>query len=508
MKQSQTTEEDEITIDVAALLRQLVRHIPLLIAAAVVCGLFAWGYTTLFVPKQYTATTSMYVRNNSNALDAVDQADLAASKSLTNTYIVILQNTTVIRQVSEKLASQYETEKISAALGGEDAVDALKKCVSMAADGDTEVLNISACTRDPEISAAICDSYVSVAPDFLVRIIGAGTVEAIGAAEIPAAPSSPNVIKSTGIGAAVGLFLAVCVVLARVFLDRSIKSETDLQQFPFPFLGEIPLNTTKKQTHRWPHKRKVPPEDPSAQIALTAALPFYISESYRAMRTSLTYAIATKEHAVIAVTSANASEGKSTVLANLACVQAMTEKKVLLIDADLRKPVQHRYMQLENRIGLSEVLAKVASVSEAVHKNVAKNMDVLTAGACPPNPSELLASSAMQELLRNAEKQYDYVFVDTPPVNVVSDCLGLSELLGGFIFVVHCGTTSREDAAAALQSISMTNASVLGIVLNGTESLRSGYGKYHKYGAYAQKYAAYAVPQESEHIEQQEAAEK
>ncbi|WP_295216893.1 polysaccharide biosynthesis tyrosine autokinase [Ruminococcus sp.] len=479
-------ENEEITIDIMELLRVFLHRIPLILAAAILCGSIGFGYASFFLPKEYTSSTYMYVKNNNQEKEAIDQQDLAASKSLIDTYIVILQNHVVVREVGNHLMEQYGETQVSSCFSVTDGAispDELKNCVTMQSDGNTEVLKISATTKDPEISAAICDIYAEVAPSFLIRIVGAGSVEIIGAAEISAAPSAPDIPKITLIAAFCGFALTCIVIFLFHFLDTHVRSETDFQQLDVPYLGEIPniLDTPRKK-----QRYRAAITGDTDRIALHNTLPFHIVEAYRAIRNNLTFSLATKSHRILAVTSANASEGKSTVLANLAYIQAMTEKKVLLIDADLRRPVQHQYLKLTNTLGLSEVLARTCSFDEAIHRNVAPNLDVLTAGTCPPNPSELLSSSIMGQLLSQAEQDYDYVMLDAPPVNVVSDILGLSSEIGGIILIAKYGFTTRDDVRDALRNISMTDTSVLGIVMNHVKCPSSGYGsgKYKKYSCY------------------------
>ena len=197
------------------------------------------------------------------------------------------------------------------------------------------------------------------------------------------------------------------------------------------------------------------------------------------------FALAPQEHKIVAVTSPNAADGKSLTAANIAMAMAMMNKKVLFIDADLRKPVQHQRLKLENKVGLSEVLGHMTTWQVARHLAPLPNMDVLTAGTCPPTPSDLLASPAMKKLLEEAEQQYDYIIIDTPPVNVVSDALGLSDCIGGILMVARYYVTTTKELETALQAISVTGATVLGLVLTEVDFKQGGYyKKYYKKGSY------------------------
>ena len=163
-----------------------------------------------------------------------------------------------------------------------------------------------------------------------------------------------------------------------------------------------------------------------------------ISEAYRAVRTNLQFAGADKQLKCISFTSSTPSEGKSTTISNIALAMAQDGKKVLLIDADMRKPVQHRIFGLFNK-GLSNCIAMNMPLDEAIQPSDHPNLDILASGPVPPNPSELLGSQKMDELLRQVKHIYDYVLVDMPPVLAVTDAAVLSQKVDGIVFVIKSG---------------------------------------------------------------------
>lgn len=484
--------EGETEIDLWKLFQALLRRLPIILFVTVCFGAIGFSYAKYYLPLQYTASTYMYVKNGDNAEEknAINQQDLMASKSLVETYIVILKNDTVVKQVGMELVSKFGVSEIAKCFtvkNGMVSVSELKNSIAMAADGDTEVLKISAQTKDPNVSAEICDIYAEVAPVFLMRIIGAGSVEVIGDAEVPQSPSAPDVKKITMIAALAGLVLSAGIVVLIYLLDRTIKSEEDIRSFSLAYLGEVPelVEARSGKKKRWKKKNKQ--SAMQGMLLCASDLPFPFSEAYRSIRTNLMFSLAPQAHKIVAVTSPNASEGKSLTAANVAMALAMMEKKVLFIDADLRKPVQHQRLRLKNLVGLSEVLGQMATWREARHINILPNMDVLTAGTCPPNPSELLASSAMRELLTEAEQQYDYIIIDTPPVNVVSDVLGMASCIGGILLVARYRVTTTKEVDTALQAISVTGTSILGMVLTEVDFKQGGY--YKKY--YKKDYKSY-----------------
>lgn len=214
---------------------------------------------------------------------------------------------------------------------------------------------------------------------------------------------------------------------------------------------------------------------------------FYTREAYKTLRTNVTFSLATEGCKVISVTSAMASEGKSITILNLAISFAEAGERVLLIDGDLRRPNQSRLLNLRPRPGLVNVLVRMAPAVEAIRPAVRRGLDVLLSGDIPPNPSELLGSDRMVELLEQLKPRYDYIFIDTPPVNVVADASIVSKYVDGVLFVVRQRESEKDPVLTAVSQLEFANAKLLGFVLNGARldgMGRYGYGKYKKYKKY------------------------
>jgi capsular exopolysaccharide synthesis family protein len=205
-----------------------------------------------------------------------------------------------------------------------------------------------------------------------------------------------------------------------------------------------------------------------------------ISEAYRAIRTNLHFAGADKAIKTVVFTSAIPSEGKSTTGINLAIVMGQDHKRVLLIDADLRRPVLHRCFGLENR-GLSNCFADNLSLKDVIQHDIAQNLDVVTSGPVPPNPAELLGSAKMQELLKEAEAEYDYVFLDMPPILVVTDAAVLGSQTDGVILVVGSGDISPDEGRQAKALLEKAHVNILGVILNKVPQKRQGNYYYYYY---------------------------
>ncbi len=205
-----------------------------------------------------------------------------------------------------------------------------------------------------------------------------------------------------------------------------------------------------------------------------------IAEQFRTIRTNIQFSSVDEALQTIIVTSSGPGEGKSTNTANLAVVFAQQGKRVLLIDADLRKPTVHYTFRTENHVGLSNVLTRQLTLEEAISTTAQEKLWVLSSGPIPPNPSELLGSKNMQVLLEQAKEEYDVIVIDTPPVLAVTDAQILANLADGVVLVVSSGKTERDSAKKAKELLESAKAKILGVVLNNKKAEESHY--YYYYG--------------------------
>lgn len=214
------------------------------------------------------------------------------------------------------------------------------------------------------------------------------------------------------------------------------------------------------------------------------------AEAYRVIRTGIQFAQAGKELQTIALTSCTPNEGKSTTIANLAVVLTQAGKSVLLIDCDMRNPTVHNNFNLSNKVGLSSCISMGTALSDAVQKTSIEGLYALTGGVIPPNPSELLGSEQMKNVLQRAKEQYDYVLIDTPPVMPVTDALIVSRFVDGMILVIASAEIKVEMARDVKNQLVNAGANILGVVLNKVRSEHHGYGYgyYYYYGNDGEKH--------------------
>lgn len=204
------------------------------------------------------------------------------------------------------------------------------------------------------------------------------------------------------------------------------------------------------------------------------------AEAYRLTRTSISFSSVDQKLSSLLITSPGPGEGKSTTTANLAVTFAQEGRNVLIIDCDLRRPLQHRIFGMLNYQGLTNVLVTEISLQEAVQETTEPRVHLLTSGPLPPNPAELVGSNSLKRLLQEAKSSYDLLILDSPPVTMVTDATILASFLDGTILVITAGKTTRDMAQKAKKILTGVNAKILGVILNKVSS-KSGDYYYHYY---------------------------
>lgn len=464
------------TISVKDLISLLISKIWIIIAVTLCGGIIAFCVSKFLIPLEYSSHISMYVQSYTEISDSADDYnDISKSKQLINTYIQVMKDDTVMESVGEVLVAEFDESAISESFSMSDGKikpSSLASAISITTVTDTSAVYIEATTKNPELSAAICNELCSQANKFTTEAIGIGEIKSIDTAKVYYTPVAPNIPKNTLIGLGVGFVLIVAIIFLIDFFDTTVKNSDSLSKtYNKPIIGEIQQFDVDSKSKTEQH------------VKLTdESVPFHVVESYKAIRTNIAFALSTYDNKIIAVSSANPAEGKSTTAANIVIAEAQGGKKVLLIDADMRKPVQHKIFGLVNKRGLSSVISKMCKADDCIHKNVMENLDVMTAGPIPPNPSELLSSEASKKMFEELNEKYSMIIVDLPPVCVVSDAATLSNDVAGLIMVVQYGKTSFDDVTDANKRMELAQMNILGYVLNDIKTKgHSGYYSKYKY---------------------------
>lgn len=490
------------------LLALLLSKIWFIIICTIVVGAASFVASKFIMQPKYESYTTMYVKNQSSfGTDTnnnnVDLNDLNASKSLVSTYIAVLKSNKVMNEVGNRILDYFEEDDLKQVFTireGKIDTDQIKACYSMSAVDQTEVMKITANTANPELSAKMCEIIGDIAPDFLIKVVGAGSVEIVDEPDVNHKPVSPNVSKLTLLGLVGGFFIAFFIVLLIDFFDDTVKESEQLsKKYSKAIFGEIDSMTVEKSRK----KRKKDTHSNGGRYLLTEKdIPFSVTETFKSIRSNIIFSLGTSDKKVVAISSPNPSDGKSTTAANIAIAFAQTESSVLLIDADMRKPVQHKTFKVKNDEGLSTLIIGKSSVAKSVKSNVIKGLDLLPSGPMPPNPSELLSSEQFKKLLEKLAKDYDYIIIDTPPVNVVSDAMVMKDSINGILLVLRYGITTYADLNNSMKQIELADASLFGFIMNEVKHNHSGayynYKYKYKYKDYGYGYGYGHRPQKDE----------
>ncbi|MBR3739828.1 MAG: polysaccharide biosynthesis tyrosine autokinase [Clostridia bacterium] len=450
-----------LNIDIVKLTKYLLKYCWLIL----LCAAVGFGYMYLRATKNaivtYTASGTMYIYNgNPNVVNYgyTSSSDLTSAVKLLDTYTVVIRSNKVLDVVSERLAQDYPyitPQYIAATL-------------SMGSIAETGVVSVRCTAVDPQLATDICNTVMDVAPAEIKRVVSAGSIEIIDYATVPTEPNASSPMKQSLIGAAAGAAAAAAVLSLLFLLYRKVRDTEELtEQYTLPVLASI-------------RRDKKDSEDPETFL-LNKSSPMDQVEMYAKLRMNMMYTLVGKEKHSILVTSAISGEGKSTIAANLAVSIAMSGRKVLLVDADMRRGCQSRIFKYSKTLpGLSDVLLKSCTWKSSLVKTNLNNMDVLPAGSLPPNPTELLDSSAMRALLPKLELAYDMVVIDVPPVNIVTDAFVLSPIVAGGIFIVRQRYSDHREIHKALEQAEMSGLNLLGFVFYGEKAEQGGHYQYYK----------------------------
>ncbi|MCM3661331.1 polysaccharide biosynthesis tyrosine autokinase [Georgenia satyanarayanai] len=417
----------------------------LTIVGVALLTLAATAVGTLLATPQYTSSTRIFF-----AVQAGESvSDLAQGSTFTEkqmaSYAEVARSPIVLEPVAERL----NLEGNAAAVGSS---------LSVAVAADTTILQISATDEDPvlarDMANAVADQLATtvggLSPE---RPDGTEAVRATMLSEAQAAssPSSPQVSRNLILGLALGLMLGGALALLREVLDTKVRDNSDIAAVT----DVTPLATVPFEDSGTSHP--VFMHDDSMGLR---------AEAIRRLRTNLQFVDFQDRPSSIVVTSSVPGEGKTTASINLAASLADAGARVILVDADLRRPSVAKYLGFEGRVGLTTVLIGRAKVEDVAQPWQGSSLDVLPSGQVPPNPSELLGSRAMSQLLADLAATYDVIVIDSPPLLPVTDAAILSKMAGGTLLVAGADRLQKQQLRASLESLEQVDAHVLGIVLN------------------------------------------
>jgi len=471
----------------------------ILLRRFVLIAIFTFGgiciffvYSKFIVNPTYEASVQMYVNSNDTTYTA-DLSELNYAQKVVTTYINFLQTKVFYQQVVDESKLNYTSTQ-------------LKNMTNINAIDNTEIFEISVSSQNPSDAYELVLAAQKIAPVLIKSIKESAQISVVDPPGLPTAPSSPNIPVNTLTGGMIGFVLSIMISLLLEIFDTKVKNQDDLsKRYHIPILGTIPnfnVNIKRKneifsslQIQNFKLWKKIvtflakagrknggkiePKKVVFADVMQKKVMQndfnknknknteFAITEAYKSLRSNLNFTLRFDGCKKIVISSSVPEDGKSTTVTNIGISIAQAGIKVLLLDCDLRKGRLHRLFNIQFRPGISDVLSSTMDVKKAIYKTSYENLFVMPTGTIPPNPSELLASIQMEELLNKLCNEYEYIIIDTPPVKVVSDALNLVKIVDGVLIVVREGVTSHPCVATAVEKYQFLNANILGFVLNG-----------------------------------------
>ncbi len=496
----------------------LRRRMPLILLCFVLAAGAAFAVSNRQT-KKYTATASLVFNNNQLSqqvagLQAVGNGGSQAPQQQTNLKLAQLGD------MAEKTAGLLAGTKTATPLARELTKDKVTEDVSVSAQGESNIVDVAATATSSALAAEIANTYTTVfvkeqqssnhayyssalklvekqlrtlSPKQRVGTAGLalqdraqslgvlaelknGNVEVAQAATVPTSPSSPKTSRNTALGGVLGLLLGLGLAFLLERLDRRIREPKDLEGiYGLPLLGVVPESSALARSGRagsGTEKQKQNKQLPAGE-----------AEAFHLIRAHLRYFNVDRELRTLMVASAAPGDGKTTVARHLAAAAARMGSRVLLLEADLRRPTIAQQLDVQSGPGVSDVLIGAVSLSEATQMidldpasddGGGRMLDVLVAGAAlPPNPGELIESHAMEGLLEQAKAEYDLVVIDTPPLTAVSDAFPLLGKVDGVIIVGRVGRNRRDVAQRLHETLMGAGAPLLGVIANGFKARRN-----------------------------------
>ncbi|MDQ0145989.1 capsular exopolysaccharide synthesis family protein [Pseudarthrobacter niigatensis] len=393
----------------------------------------------------YTAETQLFVAIQSSGSVQELQQGNNFSQARVQSYVKTVASPVVLQPAIDSLGLTQSAEELA-------------KNVEASTDLNTVLINIKVSDGSPvqaaAIAQAVSNSLVN-AVETLEKPAAGGTspvrLSVIKPAAAPTSPATPNTRLNLILGLVIGLTAGLAAAVLRTTLDNRIRGEADLRRVTdAPLLGGIAFDP---DANKKPLLTQVPTQSSRA-------------ESFRQLRTNLQFANVSRHAKTVLVTSSLPGEGKSTTATNLAIALTQAGQSVCLIDADLRRPMVNQYLGLERNAGLTTALVGSADVEDLLEPWGEDNLFVLTSGEIPPNPSELLGSEAMKQLLERLESTFDTVVIDAPPLLPVTDAAVLAQYVGGVVVVVGSKKLRHQDLEKTITSLQMVGAKILGVVMN------------------------------------------
>lgn len=380
---------------------------------------------------------------------------------------------TEVNRVINSLKNEYEVS-----LAKEKSLkDALSQQKQESLNLNKKAIEYSVLRREAESAREMYDLLIKRFKETsLTEDMKTGNIRIIDRAEVPQSAVKPRKKLNILLAMIVGLTLGIGLAFLFEYLDNTIKTPEEIKRYlDIPYLGPVPAISMNGREDG--HKDHSPELEAAHSPKSTA------SEAYRGIRTNILFSSADTEPQVLLVSSAGPQEGKTMTSANLAITMAQAGSRVALIDCDLRRPKVHKIFNMSREQGMSNILVGKLEVNEALQQAAIPNLFVIPSGPVPPNPSEILGSSRMQDLIAGLRQNFDRVLIDSPPITAVTDAAVLTRSIDGAVLVIRSNDKSRELVRESLGKLRSVDAPILGAVLNGVDTSKNSY-YYYQYSYY------------------------
>ena len=497
MNEKEKQQNEEIEIDVGRLFRAVMDRAWLIAVVAVLCAVLTFAWTFFLVTPQYESAAMFYVNNNSfsvgDASLSISSGDLVTSRNLVDSYIVILNTRETLNDVIDYASAERSVSEVRSMISAESV-------------NETEIFQVTITSPDPNEAEALANAIAYILPKRIGTIIDGTSAKVVDAAVVPSSPSSPSYTKNTIVGFLLGFVLTIGVVALREMFDITIRSEEDVTQAcSHPILASIPDMTAhskgssyygygQKRSKKSGAYEGSSPANKRHEL-MGAGIGFAATEAYKLLRTKIQFSFADENNCrVIGVSSALSGEGKSLTTVNLAYTLSQLDKKVILVDCDMRRPTLAEKLSINKKPGLSSYLTSQCSLEELVQdcnlRGATDAFHVIAAGQNPPNPVELLSSEKMRKALELMRERYDYIILDLPPVGEVTDAMAVANVTDGMLLVVRQNYCDRLVLSDAARQFDFIETKILGLVFNCTNEHGGGYYRkgYYRKGYYRKGY--------------------
>ena len=426
------------------------------LATTAIAAIFTWTAT-----PQYASSARMFVSTQGTSDDA-SQANQGGQFSLQR-----------VKSYADLLTGQEIARRVIDSLDLDESPSALADQISASSKLDTVILSVTVTDPDPDRARILADAVAQVFVSYVAELEtppgkDEATIKAtvVDPASLGSNPVSPQPLRNIGLGLFLGLLLGAVLTVVRETLDTTVKSARQLEALvPAPIIGTISFDLAAVDT------------------PLVTDLDTYAprAEAFRVLRTNLQFIDPDIERKVFVITSSLPSEGKTTTAVNLALALAEGGESVALVEGDLRRPKVGEYLRLESSVGLTTVLIGKLPIDEAIQTTANEALAVVTSGATPPNPAELLKSASMSALISTLRGMYDIVLIDAPPLLPVTDGALLAAQADGALLVVRHGKTTADEVQLAVERLQAVGAAPVGVIYNMTPA-KGGEGYGYGYG--------------------------